>query len=152
MFAHKLAEIEERERASGLGSWWDEVLADATAAVLLTVAALEAYINEALADGEKHILPPQLAIWHYHRGAIDRSSMLEKYDWLLILLGREKLNRGAPPTQDIIKLIELRNRLLHFRPEWNNDAKQHLELSEQLRGKFQARTDLFPNETLFPRA
>ena len=53
--------------------------------------------------------------------------------------------------QNADALIKLRNAIIHFRPEWFDDQKEHEKLSKVLRGKFRA-SPFLPGEPLFPRA
>jgi len=46
-----------------------------------------------------------------------RYSILEKYQYFLILNGKEKFNTGENPFQDTQLLINLRNRFVHYEPE-----------------------------------
>ena len=34
-------------------------------------------------------------------------------------------------------LIDLRNMLVHFKPEWDNDQKKHKEVEKKLKGRFE---------------
>ncbi len=42
----------------------------------------------------------------------------EKFDNILGSFGKEKFNRGDYPFQDIALLVNLRNALVHYKPEW----------------------------------
>jgi hypothetical protein len=53
------------------------------------------------------------------------------------------------PNKDIAALVALRNGLTHFKPEWDDEAKRHKELSNKLQGHF-APSPFLPDQSLFP--
>lgn len=107
-------------------------------AVLLAVAALEGTINELFADavdnpaGRACTLPEssksRLAE-AVRLGALDRVSVLDKFQMALILTTGVPLETGRQPYQDAHSLVSLRNALVHYRPEpvvtigWDKEMK-----------------------------
>ena len=61
------------------------------------------------------------------------------------------MDRGAGSYQDIKVLIELRNALTHFKPEWMNEADEHAKISAKLFSKIEGGPFLLTSELLFPR-
>jgi hypothetical protein len=58
---------------------------------------------------------------------------------------------GAKPYQDVAALIELRNGLVHFKPEWFDQQEAHAKLSKTLAKKVEP-SPFLVSEPLFPRA
>jgi hypothetical protein len=97
------------------------------ASIFMSIAAVEAYINEFFSDcADAHT--PHLA--GLERQAIDRlarawtsatvvekASILEKYQLACLLVDKEPMDLGAPAAQDLAIGIEIRNALMHFKPQ-----------------------------------
>jgi hypothetical protein len=129
--------------------------AGACSAVLLSVAFLEAFINELLAnasDGQTVSnsfarLPGaayrRLALlW---RAGVPRRAgyaILDKYRLTLIAADKPPLDEGRNPFQDTHALITLRNALTHYEPEWviqrgtDESGTDDHKLTRLLRAKF----------------
>lgn len=151
-FARDLEGVEEQHRLESYGEFFEEILALATAVVVMSAAGVEAFINEQFADSGKHFGDDARRFWLEAAPDLDRKAILDKYDWFLILRGKPKLSRGTRPVQDVACLIELRNDLVHFHPEWDDEAKRHAKLSAWLEGKFERCRWLDNDRLLFPRA
>lgn len=150
-FSRRLAELEAENAGKKLGPFWQDVLANATAAVFTCVAGLESYVNELYAD-HAIVFPEVRAqlmakIW----GLYEQKPLLDKYELALLIKQVEPLDAGAPPYQDVAILIKLRNALVHFKPEWFDEQKAHATLSKNLQGKIQLSPLFDPAEPLFPR-
>lgn len=114
-------------------------------AVMEAVAFLEAAINElyqdaadaylhhlgGLASGQVDLLA---AFWAATDGG-RRAKMILKYEVALKLCGKPTLDRSRNPTQDVDRLVALRNHLMHYRPEEVGVDISH-KLGEDLRGRF----------------
>lgn len=115
------------------GQSWDTVtndqrsehLAYATAAIVMAAAAIEAFVNELFAEcrdaGSRNDLniSPEKAeligrIWT-DVPRVERDSVLEKYDLVLRLLDLPALLRKNKPYQSAITLLDLRNKLMHYK-------------------------------------
>jgi hypothetical protein len=77
--------------------------------------------------------------------------VIEKAIYLSLLNRRSPPDMSRRPGQDVTALIDLRNALVHFRPEWSDDNKTHRKLSKRLEKRFQHNAWL-SNEPIFPRA
>lgn len=150
-FSRKTAELEEMHKDAEFGSFWEEILANAVATVLVSVAAMEAYINEIFADRAKNFQ-------HFSEGAMsavwdayETKPILDKFNFALLLKCDSSYDKGNLIYQDAVALIRLRNSITHFHPEWEHEQVDHKKLSQQLSGKIQ-KSIYFPNEGLFPRA
>ena len=128
--------------------------------VIVAVAALEAFINEfydAVFYGERGRLGAlskiELLQLESERGDTEenRMSILKKYK--LVLRVANKPTMDTDPSHGAIKdLIALRDRLVHFKPEWQDDLEKHQQLENALAPRF-AESQLASSRTVawFPR-
>jgi hypothetical protein len=110
---------------------------------------LEATINEFFQDahdehnltGDGYLAPlsaetvqAMVATW---RGTGEGSKLnaLEKWQLMRIFAGSEPLDRGRAPYQDAQLVVQLRNAILHYRPESIGADEPH-KMEERLRGRF----------------
>ena len=119
--------------------------------MLTTVASLEAYANELFFDRTTVFPGYSEELLNHLWEAYEKKPMLDKFDFALLLMRKPKLNRGARPVQDVDDLVELRNALTHFKPEWENEAVRHKKLSDRLQSKIEGSSFLPQNELLLPR-
>ena len=114
------------------------------AAIFQSVAFVEALINELLKDAadnqpgylakvEPAILQGLAAYWDTDEGY---AKILSKYQVALVVARCPPLNSGQQPYQDMALLLELRNLLVHFRPETVSSAAVQ-KIDKKLRGKFE---------------
>jgi hypothetical protein len=149
--SRRVREIEEAHAGESFGPFWENIFAQATASVLISVAGLEAYANELFIDHDKVF--PELKVevmaklWELY----ERKPVLEKFDFALVVRRGSRLDRGGPVFQAADALIKLRNGLVHFKPEWFDQQKQHARLSKLLQGKIE-NSPFLQSEPLFPRA
>jgi hypothetical protein len=106
------------------------LIAYVTSCIFLSVAFLESRINELIMEVTDNISNP------WNKGAISDddliafrrinigqkrdphySKILEKYQIVLLELGRSQFYRNRNPYQNVHILIKLRNDLIHFQPE-----------------------------------
>jgi hypothetical protein len=120
-----------------------------TGCVLAAVAFLEATINEMFSDAaaeelgtsygygmDKEVKALLGGLWQIERFRIG-ARILEKYQVCLKTAQKLEFKPGELPFQDIRLLIDLRNALVHFKPEiiyWRETKPQEIE--NKLRGKF----------------
>ncbi len=147
-----LCEVEKAHEGEAFGAFYEELSALATAAVMMCAASLEACVNELFADASKHFAPQMLPVWEIGSKDIDRKTLFEKSDWFLTLRGKAVLNAGAEPLQSVAALIELRNGLMHFKPEWTGEEKRNVAISRKLAGRFPPLPCLASEPNLFPLA
>jgi hypothetical protein len=144
-----VGQIERESAQEYFGTVFEELMAHATASVLLAVAGLEAFTNELFVDRDQYLpnVSAELSaqLWKKYR----RSPVLEKVDVALLLRNCAQLDRASPPVDDVDCLIALRNALTHFRPEWEPDW--HAALSGRLSGRFSPTPFLGDSELIFPR-
>ena len=164
-FARQCEEIAVAESAL---DWpqprWDESRSLASAAVVLSVAALEATANEFFLEAvDGNTLAMQRIGERSRRilatmwDVIDEHSILHKYEIALAICERPEFQRGEGPYQHAAALIKLRNALVHFKPEWDSELDRHAKLQRRLAGKFEncglaamakSRMIWFPHECL----
>lgn len=164
-FARNAGEVELADAGKPNGDFFVENIAsNVMAAIFFSVAALEADVNDLFSDSDKHIseLNAELTkeIWNlFERNA----GILEKYNLMALLKGRGHLDKGTNIHQNAKALIDLRNALVHFKPEWTHEhdafreSKQqglkkpeHLKIEELLARKFALSPFVASNSTFFP--
>jgi hypothetical protein len=150
-FAARIAEVEEQNREQPFGGFWEEILQNSLAVAVLTVAGLESYANELYFEGAALAGQMNPVAIEEVAALIDRKKVLDKFSAALAFRAGKKLDRGVGPVQNADALIDLRNAVVHFRPEWTGKSGEHRKLSARLKGKFDP-TPVLPNELLFPRA
>ena len=148
-FSRHVAQVERQHDKEPLGAYYDEILHFSSACILTAVAALELHANELFAD-RASVFPNMSAdLLHHLWKNYEQKSITEKFQLALVMRNAPKLPMGSRPGQDIDVLLALRNALMHFKPEWHDEAVKHRALSQKLRGKFKP-SPLFPNELVFP--
>lgn len=152
-FALACAKIESEEKHL---EWpqprWDEARSNALAAVLLAAASLESSVNEfyqQALDSDKNALkslsPTQMKLLGELWPEIEKLSPLRKYQVALVATGYKPMDKGQELYRSADGLMRLRNALVHFRPEWDDDLKDHRSLEQRL-------SQLFPVSALADRA
>ena len=134
--------------------------------VLACAAFLEAFINELFADAgepEGGYLQPvspdvrhlMSRLWQQGIPRTARYPILDKYAVALSLANKPQADPGMSPYQDVKCLIDLRNSLIHFEPEWTpagprdyEDQRSAHKHERALRGKF-ALNPLLPSVNPF---
>jgi hypothetical protein len=130
-----------------------------TGAVLSAVASLEATINELYIDAQaansptfqdvEPIIPRSLAAENWE--VLEQDPILDKYQKALSLAGKPESNRGASPYQEVHSLIKLRDALVHYKPEWDTDQKEHKKIESRLKSRFPPNPFAGPNDAFFPK-
>lgn len=148
-FSRVVGEIERKHKDQPFGEFWTDIFSYSTACVLTAAASLEAYANELFFERET-VFPGYTsglldALWE----TFERKSTREKFDFALLLRNRSSLVWGARPCRDVKAIVVLRDALLHYKPEWDNEAVRHKAISETLRGKFDP-SPFLEDELIFP--
>lgn len=126
-------EMENRDRSEG--KFIKEIMGYTVESVILTMASLEAYIDELISMPREYF--PSLKedvrkrlIYLNEAGYFS----LEKYEKALIILNQEaSLDKEQYPYHDTVVLRQFKNALVHFYPEWQADDKSYKKLEEKLR-------------------
>jgi hypothetical protein len=131
-FSREVHALESQHKGQQFGDFWEGILHYATASVLASVASLEAYANELFSEREKLFPAYSTALMNNLWETYEQKPILEKFAFALLLLRKPDMDRGARPYQDVKILIELRNALTHFKPEWMNEPEEHAKISAKL--------------------
>ena len=150
-FSRAVGELEAEHRSKPFAEFWESILHNAFACVLTTAGSLEAYANELFFDRKTVFQNYSEELLHNLWETYERKPTLDKFDFALLLMHKQKLNRGVWPFQDIRALFDLRDALTHFKPERQHKALRHKELSRMLHGRFGGSPFLPETELLFPR-
>ena len=150
-FSRQVCSIEIGNQGKPLGPFYDDILAFSIANVMTAVASLESYINEVFFDYRKNFSSDkETLIKNIWKHFAERPTM-EKFDLALMLRDRAVFDKATNPYQDVAILIKLRNSLVHFSPEWEDEQVAHERLSAQLSGKFQPSPFMQGSAPLFPK-
>jgi hypothetical protein len=122
-----------------------------TGAIFTSVAYLEAIINELFADTVDYsdsavarqldlsVKSQMATLWKIEipgkgiKSLVEKFSTLEKFQVALKIAQKEPFEKGKTPYQDVNHIIDIRNTLVHYKPEWitihssNNDEFPVLE-------------------------
>jgi hypothetical protein len=106
----------------------------ASDSVLSSVAFLESAINPFISDADTNVQTGMALsnLWPF----VEKQRILDKFQFTLAAACRPMFDKGQPPYQDAALLIHLRNALVHFKPEWDDELQDHLKIETQLRNKF----------------
>lgn len=151
-FSHQCGIVQEENKGKPLGAFYDEQISCVSAAVMLSVASIESYINELLSDADS--LFPEMTMRQASEFVklISRLSILEKYEKVLAIKGFEPFKKGESPYQDVEILISMRNELVHFHPEWHDEQERHDRLGKKLLYRFELSPFISESEgVLFPQ-
>lgn len=146
-FSRQAGEVEAANPGSELGNFWEEIRHCSSACVMLAIASVESYANEALFGLKAQIenVPEVLA------RPIDRLPVRSKFDLVLDLLDRPAVDWGRGVGQALIDAIALRDAVVHFKPERDDEPVQHAALSDRLRRRFEPSRYFPRSEGIFPR-
>lgn len=143
-FARLAGKIEDEHSFDDLsGEMRDVHLANVNAAVFFSVASLEASVNHLFADARQGNLkrfeglhPDFPELLRQRWSDVKGPRILPKYEAALSAAGKRPLDRGKPLYQYTQYLVDLRNALVHFYPEWDTDQERHRNLKKKLRPRF----------------
>jgi hypothetical protein len=130
--------------------------ASAGAAVILSVAAVEAFVNElqvAAHDGfssatpaikeQSRVIP---SLWD----TVERLPLERKLSWILQMVNVPPLPKDRDPAQSLALLLRLRNALVHYTTEWTGDSSRSAKLAHYLKGRFAENRLCMPGQQFFP--
>ena len=126
------------------GDFFNHHRAYVVGAIMTSVASVEARINEFYLDATDNLLGSildagQQALLAELWKPLDekRVRILEKYQIATAAIKRSKFDTSKGPYQDVALLIGLRNMLVHFKPEWDNEQRKHRKIENDLQGRFE---------------
>lgn len=150
-FSRMCGFVEKKHLGKDLGNFFDEQIAFVTATIMLSTASLEANINEYLSEIETNFPELNKKLQFDAFELIEKKGILEKYQYALAFKGVEKLSAGEQSYQDANALIKIRNALVHFKPEWHDEQKDHKKLEKLLVGKFPLSPFIAEKGVFFPQ-
>ena len=114
-----------------------------TGTILSAVAFLESSVNEfylEAVDNNKNPLgslsdsavSSLASAWPQ----VESLEILEKFQKALNIASLPQFNKGNPPFQDAASLVKLRNALVHYKSEWDDQAIVHSSLKQRLAVRF----------------
>lgn len=133
-FATQLKKLELESKDKEFGESFDEILHLAMAVTMMSVAALEAYYNELTFEGQiliSHGVNKDYANCFVEK--IERKPTLDKYSEIYEIIKSQKLNKEECWWPHTKTLINVRDKLIHFCPEWYGEEGKHVKLSEELK-------------------
>jgi hypothetical protein len=153
MFSRRVGEIERENTGRPANAFFGEIIQFSFACVVSAVATLEAYVNEIYTDRDSNFptIGPKLMtmLWEF----IELKSVLEKFNYALVILGKTEFDKGAKLYQDADTLRRLRDALVHFKPGQDDESQQHANLSARLEKTGFSRSPFCtPADPFFPRA
>lgn len=166
MFATRSEETEASGRCRTLvpGDLQSYVMAT----LFATIAYLEATINEVFADASDpkahgvlarrpESWPRMAALWAHGIPRSARYAVLAKYDLALLISDREPFDHGVEPYQSAKLVVELRNALIHYEPEWiilradeTSGRQVGHKFDDRLKGRFAENPHADPQDAFFP--
>jgi hypothetical protein len=159
-FARQSAIIEKSYKDEITDELRAEHRAYVTGAIIVSVASLEATINEVFISARDkdnifkdfdHTIPNVL---EELLDMVEWSKILQKYQFVLTAANKEAFDRGKSPYQEVDDLIQLRNALVHYKPEWDTDLKNHKKIEDRLEKRW-LKTRINPfshdNDAFFPK-
>lgn len=154
LFARQSASLEREYKGQFSDQLHSEHRAYVTGVIFSAAAFLEALINELFADtvenefGRPQQLDPEVKtlmaeLWKLDVPRTASFKILQKYQIALAIAERQLFDLGSSPYQEVHLIIQLRNDLIHYEPEWIHHPSEEDTLANQihkyekrLRGKF----------------
>jgi hypothetical protein len=112
-----------------------EIGVNVSAAILSSIAFLEATVNELFSEAESDsnkwlknitIESKKLITTLSNIDSIDRASILEKYEIFLVSANLEPIPKGSKIYQNIKEVIYLRNKITHYKASWLDAGSEEL--------------------------
>src|SRR6266699_176261 len=151
-FSQNCAQIEKMYHGIFSDELFNEHRSYVIEAIFSAVSFLEATINEFLADTLDHpegevvsnLDPTTKTILAdmWKNNVVRTFSITNKFQVVLAVARKNLFDSAAPTYQAVDDLIELRNALVHYKPEWiessqgTQDQKTAHKFEKRLRGKF----------------
>jgi hypothetical protein len=149
-FARRAYHIETEHAGQGWGSHAVDVQREVIATVFFSVASLEAWVNEIGADPARRFPALDARLIAAALELAERRQLLEKLQLLAELRQGNPPDYGRPPAQDLPLVVDLRNALVHYRPEFASGAR-HGRIGQRLEQRVQRTPFLSRSEPMFPR-
>lgn len=128
-----------------------------TGAVVFSAAFLEASINEFYLEATEgnrtslsSLTDQQMAILTELWENVEQHQVLNKYQIALVACGVQRFDRGVEPFQGADGLIKIRNALIHYRPEWDDELDEHKKIQDRIGRRFKPNPFAVPGNLWFP--
>lgn len=142
LFARNSYAAEQKLATASVGEITMEHRSYSIGAVIASSTFLEAAINELYLEaidqnqemfgGHKRLAELMGHLWE----TIEEKSTLAKYQIALTLAENPPFPKNEEPYQAVAALIQLRNALIHYKPEWDTELDVHRNLEEKLSKRF----------------
>lgn len=126
-------------------------------AIMAAISSLDATINEFLMDAEDGLLPSKLFsansikmlsdYWNEIRGK--SKYLLFKFKKASKIVSNTKIG-DKNMRKNICYLIKIRNRLIHYEPEWDNNQNIHKEIENEFKNQFSMNPFATEDSVFFP--
>jgi hypothetical protein len=137
-FSARSLALERDALGQDFGDFFVDIRSHVSVSILSAVASLEALINEFFLAPHcplRHLLDDFEKDFWGEKG-IERKPILEKYQTALTKLKLERLDSASSSYVNALCLIELRNSLIHYKPNWDPDRDSKTRLIKKLKGKY----------------
>jgi hypothetical protein len=157
IFARRCKEIENTYQSNPNGNVEVEHRGLVTAAIMQSVAAVEAESAELTMHGpgshlgsdklDKNARDILLPLAEF----IDDQEALSRFEIILHILGKRPMLKGGQPWQDMAILIRLRNELVHYKSKWGEQMSREKFIGKTLTGLgFAPPPFIHPGSQFFP--
>jgi hypothetical protein len=127
-------------------------------AVVFAAAFLEASINELYLEATDPGTNTLAGLSELQKDALSRhaartvksSQNLSKYQTALAKCRKAQFDKRVEPFRGADGLVEMRNALVHYRPEWSDEPDEHDDLRGRLTGRFQVNPLVAAGSLWFP--
>jgi hypothetical protein len=130
------------------------------AAIVLSASFIEGAINEMFlhaADRDRNVFPStysdedlELLTQFWEQLEEVRAPTLRKCQIGLSAVRKQVFDKGQEPYQSADALFDLRNAIVHFKPEWDAAQDRHAALEGKLRKRFEDNPFAQPSQVFFP--
>ena len=131
--------------------------ANVSGSVVFATAFLEASINELFLEAKDNnnntlagLIPSQIHILAELWDTVEQHSILGKYQIALAACGKDRFDKGGEPFQGADALVKMRNALIHYRPEWDDELEEHKKLQVRLSDRFSPNPLMAAGSLWFP--
>lgn len=148
--AMRIRAVEDANQGAAFGPHFEPIMFDSTAVVIGAVAALDAFIGEIQFAPERSFPAQPLAFARTCMELVSRKPTLVRLSVLAQLAGKAPPDFGRYPGQAVRALIELRNELVHYEPEWTGEQTSHAKLGTMIK-QYAVPSPFLPStDPLFP--
>lgn len=148
--AMRIRAIEEVNRGAAFGPQFEPVMYYSTSVVISAVAALDAFIGEIQFEPDRSFSGQAPAFVTTCMELVARKPTIARLNVLSQLAGKASPDISRYPGQAVRALIELRNELVHYEPEWTGEQTSHAKLSTVIKPWAVASPFLPDTDPLFP--